>query len=200
MNADWKQALAASIRSWEARRRFGALTPEVLAGFGDDVLELGVIVFVLEFRLWPVQGLIAVFAKLQAGFSAVYTTWMLDAEVANGGFHQYFWNTGGAYVGLVQDGLRRLGAAEHLRVFEDAVQRAAAQDRPDVGGLPARAQMEAFSESALAGSFDGVDAAWYQLGELSAARVRFIRANPSLLAARLPLRARLRLRLSAPWR
>jgi hypothetical protein len=41
-----------------------------------------------------------------------------------------------------------------------------------------------------------LDSSWRELGELKEARVRFIRGNPTLFAARLPWLARIRLKLS----
>jgi hypothetical protein len=96
-------------------------------------------------------------------------------------------------VDLVQQSLERLGASAHRETFERAAQLAAGHPAPDVAALAPRAQLEAFSESALAGRFDTLDARWNELGDLAAARVKFIRENPALLVARLPLLARLRL-------
>jgi len=111
MTYEWKQALGESIRNWEARPRFGELTPEILAGVPNDMLEQTIVDFVLAFREWPEDRLLALLTGLPAGFSTVYTTWMLDAEVTNGGFHQYFWNSAGVYVELVRQGLQSLNAA-----------------------------------------------------------------------------------------
>lgn len=197
MADEWRQALDESIRKWEARPQFGELTPEVLARVPDDLLEQAIIDFVCSFREWPEDRLLALLTTLPVGFSTVCTTWWLDAEVANGGFHQYFWNSGGVYVDLVKDGLQRLKAAEHLHTFEQAVHLAGLQTKPAVARLAARVQLEAFSESARARAFDHLDSRWYELGELRNARVRFIRDNPTLLVARLPTLARVRLRLSA---
>ena len=196
----WKDALGESIRQWEARPRYAELTPAILAGVPDDLLEQTVLDFVHNFRARPHEGLIALLRRLPPGFATVYTTWWLDAEIANGGLHQYFWNTEGAYVELVREGLQRLGAADHLGAFEEAVLVATHATRPAVDGLPARAQLEAFSQSALTGTFDALDARWDGLPDLAPARVRFIRANPTLLTARLPLRARLRVALGTRFR
>jgi hypothetical protein len=40
-----------------------------------------------------------------------------DAEVTNGGHHQYFWNTHGLFIDLLASGLEYYGATEHLTLF-----------------------------------------------------------------------------------
>jgi hypothetical protein len=199
MSYKWKPALSESIRQWEARPRFGELKPAILARIPDDLLEQAVIDFVLNHRAWPEDRLVALLGALPSGFSTVYTTWWLDSEIANGGFHQYFWNTAGLYVDLVERALDRLEADEHQRTFQQAVRVARLQAKPEVSHLPPQIQLETFSESALEGAFDDLDSRWSELGQLSSVRVRFMRANPDLFVARLPGLARMRLTLSALW-
>ena len=200
MADEWKPALAESIRKWEARPRYGTLDPGTLAAIPDDLLEQAIIDFVLDFRASPDDRCVALLGTLPPGFAAVYTTWWLDAEIANGGFHQYFWNTAGAYVDLVRVGLERLQAPEHLDAFDQAVHVAGVQSKPDLRGLTPRAELEAFSASARSGAFDHLDSRWHALGELGKARVDFIRRHPALFVARLPALARLRLKAASLWR
>jgi hypothetical protein len=199
MADDWKTALADSARKWNARPQYGALDPGVLAAIPDDLLEQAVIDFVLNFRAWPENRRVALLVALPPGFGTVYTTWWVDAEVANGGFHQYFWNTEGAYVDLVRDGLRRLEAAAHLEVFDEAVRLAGVQSKPDLAAMTAREELAAFSASAMTGTFEYLDSRWYALGELAAVRIAFMRRHPELFVARLPRLARLRLAVSRRW-
>jgi hypothetical protein len=51
----------------------------------------------------------------------VYTTLWLDAEVNNGGFHQYFWNGGGLMNTATEEDLGRIGAIEIQNIFRRAV-------------------------------------------------------------------------------
>ena len=46
-----KRAYSESVREWEARRRYGELSPEVLAGIPDDLLEQTIVDFFLNFRV-----------------------------------------------------------------------------------------------------------------------------------------------------
>ena len=185
MDPELKRQLAESIKKWEARPRYHDLTPEVLAAVPDDLLEQAIVDFVTARGASADDDLLALFASLPEGFGIVYSTWVLDAEVDNGGFHQYFWNTGGRYVDLVTRAVARLGSPEHVRTLEAAVRAFRAGDQPDLSGLEPSEQLERFSASARASGLDPLDSRWYELGGLAAARVRFIRDAPALFTARL---------------
>jgi hypothetical protein len=47
---------------------------------------------------------------------------LLDADVRNGGFDQFFWNADGENIRPAMDGLRALGAVEAATVVERAMQ------------------------------------------------------------------------------
>lgn len=186
MDEELKRQIAESVRKWEARPRYSELTPEVLAAVPDDLLEQAIVDFVTAHGEWQDDALLALFASLPEGFGIVYTSWALDAEIANGGFHQYFWNTKGRYLDLATKAVARIGSPEHVQVLEEAVAIFRGQGRPDLTGLDPRQQLEAFSASARASELDPLDSRWYDLGDLAAARVRFIREAPALFTARLP--------------
>jgi hypothetical protein len=193
MDEALKRKLDESIRKWEARPRYGELSPGVLAAVPDHMLEQTVVDFVLAHGVWRDEDLVALLRSLPEGFGIAYTSWVLDAEVANGGFHQYFWNTEGNYVDLVTRAVARLGSAEHVHTLTEAIRIFRAEGKADVAHLDEREQLERFSASAQASDLGPLDSRWYELGDLAAARVRFIREAPALFAARLPLVPRLRL-------
>ncbi len=51
---------------------------------------------------------------------AIYTTFMLDAEVRNGGFHQFFWNTEGTLNEATRADLELIGASQFHELFKRA--------------------------------------------------------------------------------
>jgi hypothetical protein len=48
--------------------------------------------------------------------------WELEAEINNGGFHQYFWNSSGSLVPDVAGALRAIGAITMSEIVEQAVE------------------------------------------------------------------------------
>ncbi len=51
---------------------------------------------------------------------AAYTTFWLQCEVNNGGHHQFFWNTEGAWNAETQDDLELIDAWPFVRLFTEA--------------------------------------------------------------------------------
>jgi len=196
VDEDLKRRLHESIRKWEARPRYPELTPSVLAGIPDDMLEQSVVDFVLAHGVWRHNDLLRLLASLPEGFGIVYSTWVLDAEVANGGFHQYFWNTEGRYLDLVTRAVQRLGSAENNRILSQAIKVYALEGRPDVAALAPEEQVQVFSKGAQESSLGTLDSQWYDR-DLAAARVRLIREHPTLFTARLPFLPRLKLAVAS---
>src|SRR5215471_12031523 len=60
--------------------------------------------------------------RLPEGLRAFFAVWLVDAEVNNGGFCQYFWNRGDSGVGVAVFGFRLLGADDHAALMEEAVE------------------------------------------------------------------------------
>src|SRR5262245_7488203 len=48
--------------------------------------------------------------------------WELEAQVNNGGFHQYFFNASGRLAFKVVDALRAIGAAQMATIVEQAIE------------------------------------------------------------------------------
>jgi hypothetical protein len=111
------------------------------------------------------------------GFGIVHSVWLLDSEIGNGGFHQYFWNHKQVHVEMTRNALAMLGAPDHLAVLEDALQVLQREPLEPAGGSPDEV-LEAFSESALASALNPLDARWYELPEVGPMLVAYLRANP----------------------
>ena len=53
---------------------------------------------------------------------AIYTIWWLEAEVNNGGFHQYFWNSTGDNAGAALKSLNKIGATKTASLLKQAME------------------------------------------------------------------------------
>jgi hypothetical protein len=60
-------------------------------------------------------------SELSAEEAEVLGVWMLDAEVNNGGFDQYFWNTAGDLISEAIEGLENIGADDLASIAESAL-------------------------------------------------------------------------------
>ena len=157
-----------------------------MSGFSSEELaaleDAGLVEAVLNVVLASGAGLeedllVKILEESPEGFGIVHSVWLLNAEIENGGFHQYFWNHKQSYVALVRRSLGRIGAGEHLAAFEEAV---VVLNRAPVQAVPGRpeAVLEDFSESAMSSAMSHLDDRWYSLPELDSLLVSFIRANP----------------------
>jgi hypothetical protein len=109
------------------------------------------------------------------GKRMLYTTSILEGEVYNGGFAQFFWNTENKFSHMPLEGLKLIGAERHadlmqraLRIYEKEAAKYFQRRRDD--------DMEAFYRAAENSALNALDDEFYDLTEdLSALRVKFIR-------------------------
>jgi hypothetical protein len=111
------------------------------------------------------------------GFGVVHSVYLLDAEIQNGGFHQYFWNTKGLYVAMLKKSLASLGAMEHLGVLQEALVIMEHEPMIRSGDSP-ELRLEAFSSYAVASPFRSLDDSWYALPPVKELMVSYIRNRP----------------------
>ena len=143
---DSPEVRSGSDLSWD-------VTYEEIAAVPDDEVEFYIVEEVT--RLMPGTDEPEVFSNFPPGVRAVYTTWVVEAEVGNGGFDQYFLNTEGTLAEEAIAGFRLFGAGRLAVLVEEA--------------LLQRGNMEALGR---------LDDQFYELGSAQAGRVRFIRQNP----------------------
>jgi len=120
--------------------------------------------------------------SLPRGARMVYATWLLEAEVGDGGFVQYFWNTAGRLAEEALAGYRLIGAREHARVLQQVLaayrKEASWWERFRARGTP-EALRELYDQTSL-GEFDE---AFRGLSEDAVGlRARYIRAHPGEFA------------------
>ena len=61
------------------------------------------------------------FQSLTDKEKAIFTIWWLEAEVNNGGFHQYFWNSAGDYALFALEALNNIGASVTANLLKSAL-------------------------------------------------------------------------------
>ena len=53
---------------------------------------------------------------------AIFAIWWLEAEVNNGGFHQYFWNSAGDNADIAFESLNKIGATKTAELLKQAIE------------------------------------------------------------------------------
>src|SRR5204863_7619338 len=161
------------------RPRYTDLDRATLASILDDDLELAIQDYVYSRIGDDFANEEVCLTELSAGFRAIFTTLHVEAEVCNGGFNQYFWNSEGKLADFAVEGFRHIGAAEYADLMKRAI--AAWREENDViEPFREAGTLEAFSESYEHSKLGDLDHEFYELAkvsDLSQLRVAFIRAH-----------------------
>jgi hypothetical protein len=98
---------------------------------------------------------------------------MVDGEVNNGGFNQFFFNGGGPWLDRAIEGFESVGMLGHRDVLV-AVGPAAAAEEPMRSTARAANSLEAFAETSKTTKLGDFDEQWYALPSLYEALDRFV--------------------------
>ena len=116
-------------------------------------------------------------ASLPRGFQIFHVSFIVEAEVANGGFNQYFWNNSGESAPQVPGALRALGADEAATLFEQ-VRRVADQDMLRLAPFKAQGTLQAFSDSYKGSPLNAYDDPFMALAmKFPALRVAYLKQH-----------------------
>lgn len=92
---------------------------------------------------------------------AIYTIWWLEAEVNNGGFYQYFWNSTGDHAEVALNSLDKIGATRTASLLRQAMDIA-------FGGVPPTSRLDRQNKLEV-----DEDAKMDKLGELDSEFYRY---------------------------
>lgn len=143
--------------------RFRNLTPELLASLSADEVADAIVQHV-HHRVAGAWGREApIIRSLPPGVRAIYVTWLVDAEVNAGGFHQYFFNSSGQYAGDALAGYELLGAEEYAAIMRSAIATFEI-DRDRLGAFEAE-DPETLADSPVHAALEEIDQRYYALGD-----------------------------------
>lgn len=120
--AHWKQASIDNVEKWlasvRARPQYERLTLDLLQALdGSRLIDV-----IRDHILLTTDGEHDAIAQLSPGHQMIHAISQLEAEVNNGGFHQYFWNTRGEFIFMAVEGYRRLRHEQNLRLVLKAIE------------------------------------------------------------------------------
>jgi hypothetical protein len=178
------QQVDRSIEDFLKRPIYSVLTINILDSISDDKLEQTVIDNILcklnsddssEKQYELVKS-------LSIGRQSIFTTWVLEAEINNGGFNQYFYNftSSGQYAEEARDGFTLINAIKHAALTQKAIdvilKNAKKLSKFKDGTL------ESFSKSYENNPLNPLDNEFYTLAKtenLSDLRIKYIRDHLS---------------------
>jgi hypothetical protein len=167
-----------SLDDFANRRIYRALDPQLLASIPDDKLEQAIFDYVATKLEGHYDNEVHIVDALPPGVRALYVTWTVEAEVNNGGFNQYYWNTEDRFSEQAVESFEFFGAVKHATLMREA-NAVRANESATLAKFKDRDTLEAFSQSYEESHLGPLDERFHKLDEnLSALRVAKIRAMP----------------------
>lgn len=108
-------------RHWAERESIRSLTREMLDELPDHRLSSTVVAYVTNRIDGDDANALAIVESLPRGFQALYSTYWVEAEVNNGGFHQYFFNRA-EWAFMALEGYKLFGANELAALMARAIE------------------------------------------------------------------------------
>jgi Domain of unknown function (DUF4375) len=110
------------FRDYANRTRYPQLTRETLQSIDELDFDSAVVDYVDIVIDGKYDRAIDIVSKMSPGIQAVYSTWWVQAEVDNGGLHQYFCNKGVEWAFKAVEGYKLLGAPKHTALVTRAIE------------------------------------------------------------------------------
>jgi len=167
-----------SIDKFNNRKIHKELTTEILDSISDDELEQAIFDNIYEVIGDDFENELKNVKKLSKGQQALFSTWIIEGEVNNGGFNQFYFNSSGQYAEMAEVGFMTIRAVK----FSELTKRANKIYSKNKERLEEfdDGTMESFSESYKDNPLNDLDTEFYNLydsekiGEL---RIKYIREN-----------------------
>ena len=102
------------------RKIYRELTSEILASIHDDDLERVILDNIDTGFQQGEQYTLEKISKLTNGQQAVFATYWLEAEVNNGGFNQFYFNSTGIFAEMAEIGFRVIGPPKFSELTKKA--------------------------------------------------------------------------------
>jgi hypothetical protein len=175
---DWRRRLDEAMKRFQTRRIYTSFDIVALRAIPDDEIEQALFDYASRIVWDTKERRLENFHSMPIGIQALCSTWMVDAEVNNGGFNQYFWNSSGAFAEEAVDGFVFFGATELAALMREAIALAHSEANQR-GRFKRENTLEAFSESYKHTKLGELDQRYYKLAEnFGKLRINVIRERP----------------------
>lgn len=172
--------LGARLRKFEKRKIYKVLSPKIINTIADDDLEQAIIDYIDVKVGKNYHNQYQIVTSMSKGFQAIYTTWWVEAEVNNGGFDQYFFNSTQQFALEALEGFIEIGAVRNATLMGKAIQ-IAIRKVPEMKKYREEGALDAFSETYKTTELTQLDDEFFEYPEdLSRLRIDYIRRNLDL--------------------
>lgn len=170
--------IESSVDEFNNRKIYEILTRKILETIPDDKLEQAIMDNIDTNFQDGEQYTLDKISKLTKGQQAVFSTWWLEAEVNNGGFNQFYFNSSGQYAEMAETGFMTIGTEKFSELTKRA-NKIYSKNKERIEEFD-DGTMESFSESYKDNALNDLDTEFYDLydsekiGEL---RIKYIKEN-----------------------
>ena len=166
------------IDDWKNRKIHKVLTKEILAAIPDDKLEQSVFDNIYEIIGDDYENELSNIQKLTIGQQGFWSTWILEGEVNNGGFNQFYFNSSRQYSKMAEIGFRTIGTEKYAGLTSRA-NKIYAENKENLAEFD-DGTLESFSESYKDNPLNKLDDEFYKLADtesISDIRIKYIREH-----------------------
>lgn len=119
--------------------------------------------------------------NLPSGLRNHYLSWLLEAEIMNGGLNQYFWNVSPSLIQRTPEALREIGATEAAKLLEAAIAQGAEESQMRERFKASPSLVEGFSESYKYSKLEQFDEKYMELSDrVMEKRIAYVRGHYEL--------------------
>ena len=172
--------ISQSIQKFENRQIHTKLTAKIIEETPDDELEQ-VIIDYIGTKISDEDLEFSIVSEMSPGLQMIYSTWLLESEVNNGGFNQFFVNSSGKFAMMALKSLQLLGAKDFHSILQKAIDifEIEKENNPELQQLYEQGTVEAFLETYELTKLDKYDYKFYKLGDrLRGFKIKYVRSNP----------------------
>ncbi|MDO5969618.1 DMP19 family protein [Flavivirga aquimarina] len=167
-----------SFEEWNNRKIYKILTSEIIDSISDDNLEQTLFDNIYEIIGNDYKNELTNIQKLSKGQQAFWSTWILEGEVNNGGYNQFYFNSSGQYANMAEIGFKTIGAEKYANLTSRA-NKIYAENKVRLAEFD-DGTMESFSESYKDNPLNNLDDEFYELENIESVsylRIKYIREH-----------------------
>jgi Domain of unknown function (DUF4375) len=166
------------------RKKYSEFDLKTIQSIKDEHLEQALLDYVFaKLDEHPGERL-QLIASLSPGFQVFYSTWLVEAEVMNGGFNQYFWNSSSEFADMTPSALKEIGDTVAAEMMQKAIATANAE-AAQTKKFKSIATLQAFSDSYKHTKLNDFDQPFSKRAELfPALRLRYVRQHEQSFVTR----------------
>lgn len=169
-----------AMEEFNNRKKYSAFDLATLRSIKDAHLEQALLDYIFAKLDARPRDRHKALLELSRGFQVFYLSWLVEAEVMNGGFNQYFWNPSAEFAEMTPTALLEIGDAAASEMMKQAIVTATAEIS-NMSQFKKSSTLDAFSESYKHTKLNDLDDPFCKRAEnFPSLRIRYVREHEQL--------------------